>query len=215
MKLVLNDEIHFLRNQPGRILYGFLGPVAIVSDHDRGNCSYDLRHIFNLSFVASSPKFAGRWTNRLLGNWQLAPIVAVHSGEWYGTSMGGIDNSLTANGLDRPNVVSGVNPYVRNMNTLQWLGPAAFVPNAIGTFGNAGQAALVGPRYFDVDASLSRYFNVPRHENHRVELRFEFFNLFNHANFATPDPSLPDSTFGLIQSASDPRILEFAVKYTF
>jgi hypothetical protein len=182
---------------------------------DRGNCSYDLRHIFNLSFVASTPKFSGLWTNRLLGNWQLAPIVAVHSGEWYGTSMGGIDNSLTANGLDRPNVVSGVSPYVKNMSTLQWLNPAAFVPNGIGTFGNAGQAALVGPGYFDVDASLSRYFNIPRHENHRLELRFEFFNLFNRANFATPDPSLPDSTFGLIQSASDPRILEFALKYTF
>ncbi len=181
---------------------------------DRGNCGFDLRHVFNMSFVATSPKFAGLWTNRLLGNWQFSPIVAIHSGIWYGVSSG-LDNSLTAVGLDRANVVPGASNYVKDMNTRQWLNPAAFVPNTIGAFGNSGQAAQVGPGYFNVDAAVTRYFNVPRHESHRVELRFEFFNLFNHANFGTPDNNLQDSTFGVIQSASDPRILQFAMKYTF
>jgi hypothetical protein len=181
---------------------------------DRGNCGFDLRHLFNLSFVATTPKFAGLWTNRLLGNWQLSPIVALHSGEWYGVETG-LDNSLTAVGLDRANVVPGVNNYVKNMNTLQWLNPAAFVPNTIGTFGNSGQATQVGPGYFDVDAAVTRFFNVPHHEGQRVELRFEFFNLFNHANFFTPDNTLTDSTFGLLLGASDPRILQFAMKYEF
>jgi hypothetical protein len=48
-----------------------------------------------------------------------------------------------------------------------------------------------------------------------VDLRFEFFNLLNHANFANPVNNLRSATFGLVQSAADPRILQFALKYSF
>jgi len=44
------------------------------------------------------------------------------------------------------------------------------------------------------------------------ELRFEFFNLLNHTNFNPPVATLNSSTFGKIQSAGDPRILQFAAK---
>jgi hypothetical protein len=181
---------------------------------DRGNCGFDLRHQFNLSFVATTPRFAGLWTNRLLGNWQLSPIVAIHSGQWEGVYTGR-DNSLTGLGGDRVNVVPDVSNYVKNLNTRQWLNPAGFVPNTIGTFGNSGENVQVGPGYFDIDAAVVRSFNVPQHENQRLELRFEFFNLMNHANFGYPDNTLADSTFGLLQSASDPRILQFALKFVF
>ncbi len=178
---------------------------------DRGNCGFDLRHVFNLSFVALSPHFRGTWTNRLLSNWQLAPIVTVHSGMWF-SPMTGLDNSLTGIGLDRPNAVG--NPYMNSTTgNLQWLNPSGFAPNALGTFGNAGSDSLVGPGYFDVDTAVSRYFTI--RENQRLELRFEFFNLGNHVNFTTPDNNLQDSTFGQIQSDVAPRILQFALRYTF
>jgi hypothetical protein len=178
---------------------------------DRGNCAFDLRHIFNLSLVALSPHFAGVWTNRLLGNWQFAPIISVHSGTWFPPATG-LDNSLTGIGNDRPNV-SG-NPYIKSTTgSLQWLNPSAFTANAPGTFGNAGMMALLGPRYFDVDAGVSRYFAI--HENQKLEFRFEFFNLGNNVNFSTPDNNLQDITFGQILGDVSPRILEFALKYTF
>jgi hypothetical protein len=178
---------------------------------DRGNCAFDLRHIFNLSLVAQSPHFAGVWTNRLLGNWQFAPIISVHSGTWFPPATG-LDNSLTGIGNDRPNVAG--NPYVKSTTgSLQWLNPSAFTPNALGTFGNAGMMSLLGPRYFDVDAGVSRYFTI--HENQKLELRFEFFNLGNNVNFSTPDNNLQDTTFGQILGDVSPRILEFALKYTF
>jgi len=112
---------------------------------------------------------------------------------------------------DRPNVVG--NPYVRNTNTLVWVDPAALTPNALGTFGNAGYNSLIGPRFFDVDANLTRYF--PIHEHQRFELRFEFFNLLNHTNFGLPVATRSSSTFGKIQSAGDPRLLQFAAKFSF
>jgi Carboxypeptidase regulatory-like domain len=177
---------------------------------DYGNCDADVRHNFNTSLVVSSPKFASRWMNMLAGGWQFAPLFTAHSGFWFSPATG-VDNSLTGLGNDRANVVGA--PYVRNTNTRQWISASAFVPNPPGTFGNAGRNSLLGPSFYDLDVSLSRYF--PIRERHRVELRFEFFNATNHVNFSNPVTSLSQSTFGRIMSAGDPRILQFAAKYSF
>jgi len=178
---------------------------------DRGNCSFDIRQIFNVTFIAQTPKFSNPWTNRFLGNWQLSPIVAAHTGTWF-YALDGFDNCLCGVFLDRPNV-SG-NPYVKSTTgSRQWLNPSAFAPSAPGGFGNSGRDSLLAPGYFDIDAAVSRYFNIT--ERQRVELRFEFFNLTNHVNFSSPDNFLTDSTFGQLLGDVGPRVLQFALKYTF
>lgn len=177
---------------------------------DYGACDYDIRHNLVNSIVVNSPKFSNRAVEALAGNWQLAFQITAHSGFPF-SPLTGVDASLTGVGLDRPNVVG--NPYVQNLNTLLWVTPSAYVANVPGTYGNAGANSLVGPGYFDWDTNLSRFF--PIHEQQRVELRFEFFNMLNHTNFANPVNNLHSSTFGLIQSAADPRILQFAAKYLF
>lgn len=179
---------------------------------DIGNCSTDRRHIFNTSLVATSPKVGQGWAQRALGNWQLAPIISVESGPWF-TVYTGVDNSLTNNGLDRPNMVLS-NPYAPSNNVNQWLNPAAFVPNPLGTFGNSGRNSLRGPGSVEFDIALSRFFSLGS-EARRLEARFEAFNVINHPNFAVPDNTVTDSTFGQIQSAADPRILQAAVKFYF
>jgi hypothetical protein len=143
-------------------------------------------------------------------NWSLSFQVTAHSGFVFNPTTG-VDASLTGIGQDRPNVVG--NPYVRNTNTLVWLNASAFVQNASGTYGNAGFNSLQGPSFFDIDTTLSRYFQI--RERQRFELRFEFFNVLNHVNFASPVSNLHSSTFGQIQSAADPRILQLALKYQF
>jgi hypothetical protein len=45
-------------------------------------------------------------------------------------------------------------------------------------------------------------------------LRFEAFNLFNHAQFMNPTGEI-NSTFGVVTSARDPRILQVAAKFLF
>ena len=177
---------------------------------ERGNCGFDLRSGFNLSLVFETPRLQNRLADKLVGVWKVAPILTAHSGIWF-TPVTGLDNSLTGIGLDRPNVVG--NPYLRNSKTLQWINANAFVPNALGTFGNVGSDSLVGPLFVNIDASVSREFIIKEHQ--KLELRFEFFNLLNHANFANPDNDLQDNTFGEILSDSGPRILQFAAKYTF
>ena len=178
---------------------------------ERGNCSFDLRQIFNLTLIVQSPHFQNPWTNRLLGNWQLSPIVAYHTGTWF-YPLDGFDNSLSAIGLDRPDALG--NPYVRSTTgSLQWLNPSGFALSPTGTFGSAGRCSVEAPGYINIDAAVSRFINIT--ERQRIELRFEFFNLLNHPNFLAPDNYFTDATFGQILSDVSPRILQFALKYTF
>jgi hypothetical protein len=82
-----------------------------------------------------------------------------------------------------------------------------------GAFGNVGNDLLVGSGAVNIDAAISRDFNI--RERMRFELRFEAFNLANHPNFNNPDNILSDSTFGQIQSDAGPRIRQFAGKFQF
>jgi Carboxypeptidase regulatory-like domain len=183
-------------------------PNNLKGEH--GNCGFDVRHQLAVSAVLESPRLKNGLADKLVGRWKLAPIFTARSGTWF-TPFTGVDNSLTSIGLDRPNVVG--NPYVRNLSTLQWIDPSAYVPNPLGTFGNAGNDSLEGPKAVNVDVAVSREFIV--RERMRFELRFEAFNLANHPNFSNPDNVLSDSTFGQLQSDAGPRILQFAGRFAF
>ncbi|MGH9352408.1 MAG: carboxypeptidase regulatory-like domain-containing protein, partial [Terriglobia bacterium] len=177
---------------------------------DYGNCDPDVTHNFVASFISTSPRFTNRAVNVGLGNWQFSLIAAAHSGFPFSPTTG-VDASLSAEGRDRPNAAG--DPYLRNTNTLQWINAKAFVANAPGAFGNAGFNSLRGPGLFDVDAGLDRDFKIT--ERQRLELRFEFFNVLNHTNFDLPVSSLHSASFGQIQGAGDPRIIQLAAKYFF
>jgi hypothetical protein len=179
-------------------------------DADYGSCDFDLRHNFVTSLVYETPKIDNRLVNQLVGRWQLGSLVSAHTGFAF-TPVTGVDNSLTGVRQDRPNVVG--DPYVPNTTSLVWITPSAFAANPLGTFGNAGYNSLRAPGFFDLDANLTRFFQV--RERMRFELRFEFFNVLNHTNFNIPSGTLSSQSFGKIQSSGDPRILQFALKFSF
>ena len=143
----------------------------------------------------------------------------------------GKDNSFTAL-TDKPvQVLADVraaNPVCNNGTTpcVQWLNPAAFQPNALGGFGTVGRNALRGPKTVNFDVALSRSFRFG--ERYRVQARADAFNILNHTNFAgaispagtvtgysTLSTNLSASTFGRVQSAFDPRIVQFSLKLYF
>ena len=179
---------------------------------DRADCGFDIRHLFNLSMIAVSPVHGNGLVGHLFGGWQLAPVLRAYTGLPVNV-VTGKDNSLTGEGLDRPNLVSTNTTNAEIGPRLQWLNPAAFTPNPLGTFGNLGRNAVRGPGQIYLDASLSRLF--PLTERWRLEARVEAFNAINHTNFNAPNANLGSNTFGRITSAADPRILQFAMKLIF
>jgi hypothetical protein len=201
-----NAETYGNRNSLGSALY----QNPYNRNADTGPCDFDLRHNSSTSLVYEVPRFTNRAVDQILSHWQFGSLFSAHTGFPF-TPGTGVDNSLTGVGQDRPNVVA--DPYVRNTSTLVWINPASMVANAPGTFGNAGYNSLIGPGFYDLDANLTRFFQI--RERQRFELRFEFFNLLNHTNFNIPVTSRSSSTFGKIQGAGDPRILQFAAKFSF
>jgi hypothetical protein len=183
----------------------------------------DVRQILNASFIATSPHIGGPFWGKILGNWQLAPIVEAHSGLPMNITSG-VDNSKTGVGLDRPNMVASTASVVNSnwgAGLPQYLNSAALTQNAIGTFGNLGRNAVDGPGTLEFDASLSRIFPIT--ERWRLEARADGFNVINHTNFGTPTLTLNSSTFGRITSTQSTgpgqlgtnRILQFAMKLYF
>jgi len=164
----------------------------------------------------------------MFGNWQIAPLVRAVSGSPLNVTTG-TDNSRTGLNNDRPNVVladhSGAGSACSPAPCSLFINPAAFTPNAIGSYGNLGRNALRGPGGFFLDTSVSRIFKLT--ERYQLEARAEGFNILNHTNFVgaispaggasytTLQTALNNSAFGKVQSAFDPRILQFALKLHF
>jgi hypothetical protein len=183
---------------------------------DYGLCDYDLRHNFTTSFVYQGYKFENRKLNFVAGGWSPAFLISAYNGFPF-SPLTGIDASLSGVGLDRPDAVADVDPYMKSLhnktNIPTWVSKAAFVSNAPGTFGTTRMNSLIGPGYVDTDVTLSKLF--PVHEQQNFQLRFEFFNVFNHTNFMAPVNSLNSGQFGQVQASNPARIIQLAAKYNF
>jgi hypothetical protein len=57
--------------------------------------------------------------------------------------------------------------------------------------------------------------DVQLKESMKLQFRVEFFNIFNHTNFDSPQGNIINSSFGLVTSAMDPRIGQVAAKFEF
>jgi Carboxypeptidase regulatory-like domain len=93
--------------------------------------------------------------------------------------------------------------------------PGAPVP-PLGSFNNDTQRTICcGPGLIDWDFSVHK--KIALSETKYIQFRAEIFNVFNHTNYSNPDGGFSDGTssFGLITSAGDPRLLQFALKFGF
>ena len=67
---------------------------------------------------------------------------------------------------------------------VEWINDSAFASAPLGKFGNLARNKFYGPGYASVDFSLIKNTKITERVN--TQLRFEFFNLFNHNNWAPP-----------------------------
>jgi hypothetical protein len=174
----------------------------------------DIRHRFvNVhSYALPTPGFA----RALLGGWTVQGIITWRSGLPINVTAGrDLVGNRRATG-QRPDLVPGVDPYIRDTDGLVWLNRAAFdvtVPLAEKRFGNLPYNFLRGPSAFTYDFALHKAFDV--RPGHRLTLRLEAFNVLNHRNLGNPNSNLASPTFGQITSASGGRNVQIGLKYAF
>ena len=98
----------------------------------------------------------------------------------------------------------------------KWFDTSCFTPVAQGTVrpGNAGRGTVRGPGYANWNISLFK--NIPIRERVSLQLRWETFNTFNHGNpSGISSLNITSTTFGLINSYRDPRLMQLAAKVQF
>ena len=177
-------------------------------------------HNFILSYVWQLPVGKGKQVNiqnklldGVIGGWELSGITSFISGMNFTIVVTGDPANVLA-GIERANA-TGVKPQRLDPRTSGLLGfnTAAYATPPKGVFGNLGNNTQQGFGINDWDVSFSKNFVLPKlGEASRLHIRAEFFNFFNHTQFNNPAATVNVSTFGLVNSTRDPRILQLAAK---
>ena len=173
-----------------------------------GPPSYDFTHDITGTWVWQIPVFehGSKFLTAPLGGWSFSGLAVHQSGFAMSPGLG----IGTAGLAIRPNQVA---KYQKIGSLTEWFNTADYVPAPYGFFGNAGNGQIRGPAYTSANASLDKTF--PIHERLKIQFRAEAFNILNHPNFSSVDTGYGDGSYGQVTSARDPRILEFAAKFTF
>ena len=186
----------------------------------RGLSAFDSTHNFVLSYSYSLPLDLLGGPKRLTNGWQVSGITRFATGlpvtlveqddhSLQGTSFGG-PIILSA---DTPNFIGPLAKTDPRKNNGQYFNPAAFTSSAIGLEGNADRRFFHGPGINDFDFALGKDTELT--ERVKLLFRAEFFNIFNHAQFVTPNGILGASNFGIATAARDPRIGQLSLKLNF
>jgi hypothetical protein len=181
----------------------------------RAVSDYNLPWRFVLNGIWQLPTPGGpKPLKATLGGWQLSGIWNWQAGFPFNVTSGE-DNSLTTIGNDLADVVAKptYTSGSRGDRVASWFTKSSFKTNKIGTFGNFGRNVMVGPRFNNVNLGASK--QIPISEAIKLQLRGEFFNLFNHTNLGNPGSAVTSGGFTRITSAGDPRILQLALKLAF
>jgi Carboxypeptidase regulatory-like domain/TonB dependent receptor len=182
---------------------------------DRGRSSFDIRHRAVLSgtwdlpvgldqrFLSSGP------LAYVLGNWQMSGTLSLRSGFPFSVMANGDSCNCGAAGQTAQQIADA---DVASPSREQWFNTAAFINPASGTLGNSGRNILDGPGAATFNLALVKQILFG---TARLQVRAEVFNLFNRDNLSQPGNTVGTPTFGIIQSTSDPRSAQLALKMLF
>lgn len=226
---------------------------------DRAVSDFDNTHTIVSHLVYELPFGRGRrfasalpgWLNHIVGGWMMTGIFNYQSGEPF-TVYSGI-RTVNSQHTSRATVV-GDKPDTSLKFVPGIEGPVVFQPSNIlsgavtclslvdsssqfcipapGQDGGS-RNSFRGPGFWNLDSGLSKQFDVT--ERFKIQLRAEFFNVLNHANFENPrnasdgSPSITSSLFGqtccsttslpssatVIATGEPNRVIQFGLKLTF
>ncbi len=198
----------------------------------KGPSSWDVRNRFTASglLLLPSPLPHSIIGNTLLGGWQLGFTASVESGTPFsvyntnpfqldasGNNIGG-DYNADGYNFDYPNTptTNFTGSHTRHQYLNGIFTAADFPVPANGTTGNLQRNSYRNPGFVGFNTSVIKETKVPKlGDGGTLQLRFEFFNLFNHPNLGPVDGNLADSTFGQVTSQRDPRVIQVGARIQF
>ncbi len=181
-------------------------------------CNFDVMHnfVFSYNWLMPFDKYVtAGWAKKVVGGWSLSGVTNFATGLPITMSENDDNSLIGANAIpvDVPNFAGGhvlqtTNP--RKGGT--YFNTSLFSNEQLGQFGNSSRRFFHGPGLNNWNMALLK--TTPITESKELQLRFEAFNLFNHAQFMNPTGEI-NSTFGVVTSARDPRIMQVAAKFLF
>ena len=227
---------HFLDSQDsgGWGSRGGTQPWQIGNDPSAnyGNSNFDIPNAvkgyaaYDLPFGRGRAYWNGsHFADALIGGWRVSGTMLAQSGNPF-TVVNGTNDNASISGCGNncqwyPNVVGSTS--VSNPGPNGWFNTAAFV-NASGpgtfAFGNEQRNSLRGPRLTVFNMSIGKEFTFG--ERVRLAVRSDWVNVFNHPSFNTPDNTMGQGNFGLINSGTQgggvavaPRSGQLSARLTF
>jgi Carboxypeptidase regulatory-like domain/TonB-dependent Receptor Plug Domain len=173
---------------------------SLAPNLERGNSNFDIRRRFTWNFGYELPKMGGSMT-KVKNGWGLDGVLNLQDGQPFQLNYNFEgDYSGSGEGFDRPDVIGPIRygnaPY-DFLDLTSFQVPCTFGNLSANTatgdsnceggtrhFGDLGRDSLRGPAFKEVNLSLFK--NTPMTERVTLQFRAEFFNVFNHPNFANP-----------------------------
>jgi hypothetical protein len=250
----LSNSIDDVSQIEGTGLSEGIFPLAWDRRSGRAFSSFDQRHNFNANWYYELPFGRGKtylskqpdWADHLLGGWQVTGVWRWRSGfpltveqgspawvtnwnSWgFATQKSPVSTNISRDAAGGPNLFpNAIDTSAPDPAFAEGTAFAAFRLTLPGGTGN--RSSLRGPAFFAVDLGLGKSFRLPW-EGHRLQFRWETFNLFNNVNFSTGGINLnvaaQNPAFGRLTataptaSQSSPivphnRVMQFGLRYEF
>jgi hypothetical protein len=191
----------------------------------RALSAWDLTHnlVATYSYQFPFERFSSHM-KPLTRGWQISGITRISSGfpvtissdtdtSLQGSSPNGVNNHL----IDLPDYTPGsLNLNGNPRNGLSYFNTDLFTTAVLGTPGSASRRTIHGPGMLNFDISLMKSFKFS--ETKTLQLRWETFNTFNHAQFFGPSSVNGDfdsGLFGQVVKAASPRVMQLGAKFNF
>lgn len=181
--------------------------------------AFDLTNNFVASYSYTLPFDKLFRRNPVASGWRISGITRFASGfpvtlsEQDDNSLLGTGGSGIGGDVDVPDFSPGNLKFTNPRTGLPYFNTSLFSKEKLGQFGTASRRFFHGPGLNDFDMAVLKEFRLT--ESKSLEFRAEFFNIFNHAQFMTPNGNINAGTFGLATEAYPPRIGQLALKLRF
>lgn len=191
-----------------------------------GASGFDTRHIAVFNFIYELPFMR---ENKLLGGWQITGVMQFQTGTPFTVGRGQDFAGIGSGNAFQPFDVNGDHKLSRgergfsqsNADQNFWFrttnpdGSAIFTATKAGTFAATGRRSTgYNPGFQSWNAAIFKDFGIS--EDHRFQIRAEFFNFPNHPNWGGVSTDPTSATFGRVTGKNDDRRqIQLALRYSF